>query len=341
MLEVHHISKAYGVKPILNDISFRVNTGETVCLLGASGSGKSTLLRIIAGLENADSGYVSFDGQDLTSTPAHLRDFGLVFQDYALFPHLNVRDNVAFGLRMRRLPQDQIAERVANSLEMVNLGGLGERQVTDLSGGEQQRIALARALATRPRLLMFDEPLGALDRTLREGLLNELRSILHHTSVPAIYVTHDQEEASAIADRLMILHNGAIVRAGTPAEVWANPGSAFVAAFLGLGTVFEGEVRGKIREGGEKEKRWNMESELGMFNVGCEHTHREGERVELLARPLPADEGSNNVQGTITDSIFQQDRFKVTLNNGLYFYLSGAPKVGERVNVPVKVECLG
>src|SRR5512132_2642668 len=239
MLEVHHVFKNYEGKPLLNDISFQVDTGETVCLLGASGSGKSTLLRIIAGLEDADACSISFDGIDLTWTPPHLRDFGLVFQDYALFPHLNVDENVAFGLKMRRLPLYEIEERVANSLEMVNLTGFGSRHVTDLSGGEQQRVALARALATRPRLLMFDEPLGALDRTLRENLLNELRSILSQTEIPAIYVTHDQEEAFTIADRVLILHDGKIIREGTPAEVWANPESAFVARFLGLGNVFE------------------------------------------------------------------------------------------------------
>jgi ABC-type Fe3+/spermidine/putrescine transport system ATPase subunit len=249
MLEVHHIFKTYEGKPLLNDISFTVDTGETVCLLGASGSGKSTLLRIIAGLEDADSGFVSFNGMDLTSTPAHLRDFGLVFQDYALFPHLDVNENVAFGLKMRRLSQNEINRRLASVLEMVNLRGFENRRVTDLSGGEQQRVALARALATQPRLLMFDETLGALDRTLREDLLNELRSILHQTKIPAIYVTHDQEEAFTIADRVLILHGGAIVREGTPAEVWTNPESAFVARFLGLGNVFPGkrkEQRGKV-----------------------------------------------------------------------------------------------
>ena len=335
MLEVHHLFKSYEGKPLLSDISFRVNTGETVCLLGQSGSGKSTLLRIIAGLESADSGFVSLNGQDLTTTPAHLRDFGLVFQDYALFPHLNVRDNVAFGLRMRRLPEDEIAERVANSLELVNLGGFGERQVTDLSGGEQQRVALARALATRPRLLMFDEPLGALDRTLREGLLNELRSILHQTSIPAIYVTHDQEEASAIADRLMILHNGTILREGAPAEVWANPESAFVAGFLGLGNVVEGGVKSE-----KIDDKWKVDSAVGEFAVPCEHKHQKGDRVHLLVRPLPVDDGANSVHGTVIDSIFQQDRFKVALDNGLYFYLPSAPRVGERIDVRVRVECL-
>jgi len=335
MLEIHHVFKTYEGRPLLNDISFQVDTGETVCLLGPSGSGKSTLLRIIAGLEEADSGSVAFDGQDLTSIPAHRRDFGLVFQDYALFPHLKVSENIAFGLQMRRLPQNEIVERVANALEMVNLSGFENRQVTELSGGEQQRVALARALATRPRLLMFDEPLGALDRTLREDLLNELRSILHQTHILAIYVTHDQEEAFAIADRVLILHSGEIIREGTPAEVWADPKSAFVARFLGLGNVFEGKVRGR-----DNAKEWKVESDVGVFTVGCEHEPQVGEDVHLLARPLSVNEGTNTIQGMVVDVMFQQDRFKVTLDNGLYVYLPNAPKVGEKIDVRVKVECL-
>jgi spermidine/putrescine transport system ATP-binding protein len=335
MLEVHHIFKTYEGRPLLNDISFKVGTGETVCLLGASGSGKSTLLRIIAGLEDPDSGYISFDGIDLTSTPPHLRDFGLVFQDYALFPHLSVYDNVAFGLKMRRLPQGEISRRVAGSLELVNLGPFENRQVTDLSGGEQQRVALARALATRPRLLMFDEPLGALDRTLREDLLNELRMILHHTEIPAIYVTHDQEEAFAIADRVLILHDGKIVREGTPADVWANPESAFVAGFLGLGNVIEG----KLRENGGQ-GMWKVESSFGVFTVRCGHDHQQGGNVHLLVRPLPADANTNIIQGVVADVIFQQDRYKVTFENGLHVYLKEPPKVGNAARVPVRVECL-
>lgn len=335
MLEVRHILKTYGDQPLLKDISFTVAAGETVCLLGASGSGKSTLLRLVAGLEEADSGVVLFDGVEVTSTPAHLRDFGLVFQDYALFPHLNVNENVAFGLKMRRLPQAEIAERVAKSLEQVSLGQFGERRVTDLSGGEQQRVALARALATRPRLLLFDEPLGALDRTLREDLLHELRTILKQTDIPAIYVTHDQEEAFTIADRMLILHNGEIVRDGNPVDLWRDPGSAFVAGFLGLGNVIEGKVIGQ-EAGGE----WKVESGHGVFTVGCAHEHRGGENVHFLARPLAAEEEPNFIQGIVTDVIFQQDRFKVTLENGLYVYLLQSPKVGEKIHVPVKVECL-
>ena len=334
MLVVHHIFKTYEGKPLLNDISFTVAEGETICLLGASGSGKSTLLRIIAGLEGSESGFISFSGHDLTSTPAHLRDFGLVFQDYALFPHLNVNENVAFGLKMRRLSKDEITKRVANSLELVDLNGFEKRRVTELSGGEQQRVALARALATRPRLLMFDEPLGALDRTLREDLLNELRMILHHTNIPAIYVTHDQEEAFAIADRVLILQDGQIVREGTPAQVWTNPGSAFVAGFLGLGNIIEGEVKGKRKE------EWIVVSEAGIFHVRCEHAHQEGENVHLLVRPLPVEGDANIIKGIVSDVVFQQDRFKVTLESGLYVYLQEAPKVGERIEVRVKVECL-
>jgi ABC-type Fe3+/spermidine/putrescine transport system ATPase subunit len=349
MLEVHRIFKTYEGKPLLNDISFTVEEGETICLLGPSGSGKSTLLRIIAGLEEADAGFVSFNGVDLTETPPHLRDFGLVFQDYALFPHLNVYDNVAFGLKMRRLPPNEIGERVTNALEMVNLSGFDQRQVTELSGGEQQRVALARALAIRPRLLMFDEPLGALDRTLREDLLNELRRILHQTHIPAIYVTHDQEEAFTIADRVLILHNSEIIREGTPADVWANPKSAFVAGFLGLGNVIEGKVRGKT-----KEDKWEVESHFGIFTVQCEPEPQNGDYIHLLVRPLsedsraersePLGESSrsavNTISGIVTDVIFQQDRYKVTFDNGLYVYLPRAPKVGEKIKLRVKVECL-
>jgi ABC-type Fe3+/spermidine/putrescine transport system ATPase subunit len=332
MLEIQRISKTYEGKPLLKDISFQVDNGETVCLLGASGSGKSTLLRIIAGLEEADSGSIWFNGTNLSSTPAHLRDFGLVFQDYALFPHLNVNENVAFGLKMRGLPPIEVAQRAASALELVNMSGFSQRRVTDLSGGEQQRVALARVLATRPRLLMFDEPLGALDRTLREDLLNELRSILQKTNIPALYVTHDQEEAFAIADRILILHHGEIVRKGTPAEVWANPGSAYVAGFLGLGTLMEGIYLGRAQ----------VETRFGKLTVDCDHKHAKGENVHLLVRPLSADlkRKPNIIQGTVTDAIFQHDRFKVTLDNGLYMYLPNAPEMGEKIKARVQVECL-
>ena len=338
MLEVRHIFKTYEGSLLLNDISFKVDADETICLLGASGSGKSTLLRIIAGLEASNSGGILFNGMDLASTPPHLRDFGLVFQDYALFPHLNVNDNVAFGLRMRRMGQSEIDERVTSSLKLVNLSEFGKRKVTDLSGGEQQRVALARALAIRPRLLMFDEPLGALDKKLKDSLLDELRTILHETHIPAIYVTHDQEEAFAIADRVLILHDGQIIREGTPADVWTNPRTAYVAEFLGLGNVIDGEVVSAMQEA--ERKMLKVKTEYGLFEMECDRKISKGEKVKLLVRPLSVKDEANTVSGIVTDVIFQQDRFKVTLENGLYIYLDEAPNIGERVSVKVKVECL-
>jgi spermidine/putrescine transport system ATP-binding protein len=331
MLELRDIHKTYEDQPLLRGISFSVADAETICLLGASGSGKSTLLRMMAGLEAPDAGQILWDGNDLASTPPHLRDFGLVFQDYALFPHLNVFDNVAFGLKMQHQPKEKIKARVAEVLEIANLKGFEKRKVTDLSGGEQQRVALARALAPRPRLLMFDEPLGALDRALREDLLNELRGILHRTGIPAIYVTHDQEEAFTIADRVLLLHDGLIVREGTPADVWANPGSVWAAEFLGLGNVMEGlKVEGlKVR------------TEFGVFAVKCGHKHRAGDKVHLLARPLGSRNEANMIRGRVNDVIFQSDRFKVTLDNGLFVYLDEAPEIGQKVEVKVKMECLG
>lgn len=330
MLELRQIFKTYEGKLLLEDISFRLDAGETVCLLGPSGSGKSTLLRMIAGLEDPSSGSILFNNVDLASTPPHLRDFGLVFQDYALFPHLNVNDNVAFGLRMRRMRQEQIGERVATSLKLVELSGFGERKVTELSGGEQQRVALARALAIRPRLLMFDEPLGALDRSLREDLLNELRMILHQTKIPAIYVTHDQEEAFTIADRVLILHEGKIIREGTPVDVWANPKLAFVADFLGLGNILDGELLEQDR----------VKTSYGIFAIKGDHKYSKGEKCKLLLRPFEVQKEANVMSGVVSDVIFQNERYKVILENGLYVYLESAPVIGERISVKVKVECL-
>jgi len=335
MLEVEEIHKTYENQPLLTGISFTVHASETVCLLGASGSGKSTLLRIIAGLEMPERGSIRWDGEDLVKVAPHLRNFGLVFQDYALFPHLPVAENVAFGLKMRNLPKDEIRHLVAESLERVNLSTFASRRVTDLSGGEQQRVALARALAPRPRLLMFDEPLGALDRTLKDALLEELRRTLHEHPVPVVYVTHDQEEAFTIADRILLLNEGQIVRDGTPAEVWHTPGSAWTARFLGLGNVVEGVVRlnvGKLQ----------VETLAGLFEADCNHAHQVGEKVNLLLRPSQVRvDAKGSLYGRVTDVIFQKDYYRVTLENGLYFHLPNAPHVGEQIALKImSVECL-
>ena len=333
MLELIDIHKTYENEPLLSGVSFTVRTGETVCLLGASGSGKSTLLRIIAGLEQPESGQVLWNGEDLASVPPHERNFGLVFQDYALFPHLTVAENVAFGLKMQNLPQNNINLRVTSSLAQVNLGVFANRRVTDLSGGEQQRVALARALAPRPRLLMFDEPLGALDRALKDHLLEELRSILHNSEVPAIYVTHDQEEAFAIADRIVLLHDGQIAQEGTPRDVFAHPASGWVAIFLGLGNVLEAK-----RLGGGR-----VETSLGVLETGCEAEAGKGESVAVLIRPerVKLIENGTGLKGRVADVIFQRNGFKMTLDNNLYFYTTKLLKVGEEVFFEVEAECLG
>jgi ABC-type Fe3+/spermidine/putrescine transport system ATPase subunit len=333
MLELIDIYKTYEGAPLLRGVSFSVAAGETICLLGASGSGKSTLLRIITGLEQPEAGRVCWDGDDLATVPVHRRNFGLMFQDYALFPHLSVAENVAFGLEMQHADGDEIDQRVDESLEQVNLAGFGQRRVTELSGGEQQRVALARALAPRPRLLLFDEPLGALDRTLRDRLLAELRGILHVTGIPAIYVTHDQEEAVTIADRILLLYEGQIVQAGVPRDMYAHPASAWVARFLGLGNVLEGTILANGR----------VETKVGELKVACTHGHAVEAGVELLIRPDGAKTGrdGSKLKGRVSDVVFHQNHFRVLLENGLYFYLSEAPQVGDEVELSVTVECLG
>jgi ABC-type Fe3+/spermidine/putrescine transport system ATPase subunit len=334
MLEVKDIWKSYQGQPLLRSISFRVAAGETVCLLGASGSGKSTLLRIIAGLEFAEQGQVLWAGEDLASVPPHRRVFGLVFQDYALFPHLTVAGNVAFGLQMLDLPRDEIDGRVMRTLDKVNLAGFEDRRVTELSGGEQQRVALARALAPDPRLLMFDEPLGALDRNLREQLMAELRRILRLSGVPAIYVTHDQEEAFFLADRVLLLHEGRIIREGTPAEVWTDPGSVWAARFLDSGNVLQGAVL----PGGK------VSTIIGTLPLTCGHAHQAGERVTMLvSRRGVRQVSEGGVSGIVTDVIFSQDGYKVTLEGGPDFDLPEAPRVGGAIFLeipPQGIKCL-
>jgi ABC-type Fe3+/spermidine/putrescine transport system ATPase subunit len=233
MLGVKSIDVVLGGKPVLQDVTLTVGTGESVAVLGPSGSGKSTLLRAVAGLVPVESGSITWDGQDMTAVPTHLRGFGLMFQGYALFPHLDVFGNVGFGLRMATLPEQEIRRRVAAALELVGLDGFDDRSITDLSGGEKQRVALARTLAPEPKMIMLDEPLGALDRALRERLMVDTRRILSDRRVTALVVTHDREEAEALSDRIALMRDGTIVQSGTLAEILAHPTDDWVRDFLG------------------------------------------------------------------------------------------------------------
>jgi thiamine transport system ATP-binding protein len=233
MLGIDGLTVTYDGFTAVDAVDLEVADGEIVCILGPSGSGKSSLLRAVAGLEPDARGRISWDGDDLARVPPHRRGFGLMFQDHALFPHRDVQGNVAFGLRMQRLPRAEIDVRTENALALVGLDGFEHRRIRELSGGEQQRVALARALAAEPRLLMLDEPLGALDRALRERLVAELRALFVRLGLTTLFVTHDHDEAFALADRLVIMHAGHIEQVGTPAAVWQRPANAFVARFLG------------------------------------------------------------------------------------------------------------
>jgi thiamine transport system ATP-binding protein len=291
LLSIRGITKHFNGTVALSDVSFDVAEGETVCLLGPSGCGKTTLLRIVAGLEMPDAGQVLLDGQDVDPMPPHRRDFGLMFQDYALFPHKNVFDNVAFGLRMRaggrnKGTEKEIEERAREVLGLVGLNGFERRSVNELSGGEAQRVALARSLAPRPRLLMLDEPLGSLDRALRERLMTELHAILTAVGVTVLYVTHDQAEAFALGDRAVVMNAGHVEQVGPPEAIYRRPATPFVARFLGLTNLAEGTVVGR----GRVASAWGeIDAEFGGY--------RPGDRVSVLIRPEAASIVDGNTTG--------------------------------------------
>ncbi|OPG06049.1 iron ABC transporter ATP-binding protein [Streptomyces sp. GKU 895] len=248
LLALEDATVRFGGRAVLDGVDLSVAEHEIVCVLGPSGSGKSTLLRVVAGLQHLDAGRVSLDGRDQVGVAAHKRGVGLMFQDHQLFPQRDVGANVAFGLRMHGVPKGEQGERVGELLDLVGLPGAAGRAVAGLSGGEQQRVALARALAPRPRLLMLDEPLGQLDRSLRERLVVELRELFGRLGTTVLAVTHDQGEAFALADRVVVMRDGRIAQSGTPLEVWQRPADEFVARFLGFENVVEGTVAGEAAD---------------------------------------------------------------------------------------------
>jgi spermidine/putrescine transport system ATP-binding protein len=236
------VSKAYGPIRAVDRIDLRVARGQFYALLGPSGCGKTTTLRLLAGFEHPDSGHVLIGGRDVASLPPYRRDVNTVFQHYSLFPHMTVAENVAFGLQQRKVPAAQIRTRVGEALEMVRLGDRGNRRPTELSGGQQQRVALARALVNRPTVLLLDEPLGALDLKLRKEMQLELKELQHQVGITFVFVTHDQEEALTMSDRMAVMHDGHIVQEGEPREIYEHPATRFVAEFIGLTNFLEGEV---------------------------------------------------------------------------------------------------
>ena len=241
-VQVERVSKSFGNFKAVDDVSLKIYKGEIFCLLGASGCGKTTLLRILGGFETPSAGRIFIDGEDMTGVPPYERPVNMMFQSYALFPHMNVEQNVAFGLKQDRVPKGEIQERVATMLDLVKLGDFAKRKPHQLSGGQRQRVALARSLVKRPKLLLLDEPLGALDKKLREHTQFELISLQDKLGVTFVVVTHDQEEAMTLASRIGVMDHGEIVQAGTPSEIYEFPGSKFVADFIGSVNIFEGKL---------------------------------------------------------------------------------------------------
>lgn len=343
LVEAVKVSKRYDVYEALRSVSLAIHEGEIVCLLGPSGSGKSTLLRCIAGLETPDEGSILFRGDEITRLPPHERGFGMMFQQFALFPHRTVAENVGFGLKMQGVAKTEQQTRVQKMLELVGLQGYGGRSIFELSGGEQQRVALARSLAPRPPLLMLDEPLGSLDRALRERLMDELRAILKRIGMTSLYVTHDQQEAFAISDRLVLINEGQKVQEGTPEELYRHPVNRFAAEFFGLRNHLPIT---NIRPLDHADK-WLVSTPIGQLSFSANSP-----TTTLLIRPeaaqLAPKEAPNLINGRVVERSFRGGHYRLLTQHKNDIQLEweiatpdqNLPKVGQLIRLTLRPDAI-
>jgi ABC-type Fe3+/spermidine/putrescine transport system ATPase subunit len=335
-LALDRLSRHFGAVRAVDDVSITLRRGEILALLGPSGSGKTTLLRLLAGFEHPDAGRVLVEGEDVTATSPVARRFGMVFQHYALFPHLDVGANIAFGLESLRLPAGEVRRRVGESLALVDLAGYERRTIGQLSGGQQQRVALARALAPEPRVMLLDEPLSNLDPALRERTRREIRELIHRVGTTTVFVTHEQDEAFDLGDRVALLAGGRLVQAGTPESLYAEPANAFVAGFIGRSAAVPVTVTGpgpngtRIAIGGAEWEIPARRAEVSAPGPAMLHA-----RPEALWLSGPADDA---VTGVVTARRFvgASAAFAVELDGGHTLEVSAAPSgasIGERVGI--------
>jgi spermidine/putrescine transport system ATP-binding protein len=308
---LERLTKRFEEVAAVDDISVEVPSGEFFSLLGPSGCGKTTTLRMVAGFERPDEGRIVIGDADVTEAPPHRRPVNTVFQSYALFPHLSVEQNVAFGLRFTRTPKDEARRRVAETLELVHLTGLGGRRPHQLSGGQQQRVALARALVLSPSVLLLDEPLGALDAKLRRELQVELKSLQREVGITFVYVTHDQEEALTMSDRLAVMHGGRIQQLGAPREVYEEPATAFVADFLGVSNLMHGESSGGGRVAVD-----GVELEARQGDLGANGDVRVTIRPERLEIEPAGASGGNRMAATVGELVYLGSTTQVHVRTG-------------------------
>jgi len=330
-LRVSDLEHAYGTHRVLEDVSFSIDEGERLCLLGPSGCGKTTTLQVLAGFVKPNKGSVEVKGERLEGMPPEKRNIGIMFQNYALFPHMSVFENVAFGLRMRGVEKEEIRKRVMEALQLVRLPHAAAKRPVQLSGGEQQRIAFARAVVIRPNLLLLDEPFSNLDARLRLEMRTELLDLLRNLSIATVMVTHDQEEAMAIADRIAVMHRGRIEQVGTPSQIYSHPASLFVGRFIGESNVFDASLR---TGGGEL-----IASVEGLGEFSVPHNPAvKGNAAQLMVRPEhitlssvapAAEEGRNSAYGTVEQHMFLGHRSEWIIRSGphrITVWQSGKPE---------------